>query len=172
MTQPARKFESGALVVLNRPLGGPVGGRDHVPAGTELVVHRPLKPYEEGGLYSDDPYQCRRVDGASLPGPNGPSGTGVYKGDWLDAAPVVYRTEKHPGGWRVYGAHTSPEGRPVAWFDDEAEADLFRDVKNGQLARALRAAEAFISGFEDDGTQEGVGAILADLRAASSQLGA
>lgn len=66
-------------------------------------------------------------------------------------------------------------GAVFANFKDKA--DLYRTVfghdpltpeQGLRLARALREAEAFISGFEDDEMQDGVDAILAQTRGALS----
>lgn len=69
-------------------------------------------------------------------------------------------------------------GAVFANFKDKA--DLYRTVyghdpltpeQGLRLARALREAEAFISGFEGDDMQEGVDAILAQARGALSMVG-
>lgn len=69
-------------------------------------------------------------------------------------------------------------GAVFANFKDKA--DLYRTVyghdpltpeQGLRLARALREAEAFISGFEGDEMQEGVDAILAQARGALSMVG-
>ncbi|MNW10014.1 hypothetical protein D3C71_2071450 [compost metagenome] len=69
-------------------------------------------------------------------------------------------------------------GAVFANFKDKA--DLYRTVyghdpltpeQGLRLARALREAEAFISGFEDDEMQDGVDAILAQARGALSMVG-
>lgn len=69
-------------------------------------------------------------------------------------------------------------GAVFANFKDKA--DLYRAVYGHEpltpeqglrLARALREAEAFISGFEDDEMQDGVDAILAQARGALSMVG-
>ncbi|MGX1587313.1 TetR/AcrR family transcriptional regulator [Brevundimonas diminuta] len=69
-------------------------------------------------------------------------------------------------------------GAVFANFKDKA--DLYRAVyghdpltpeQGLRLAQALREAEAFISGFEDDEMQDGVDAILAQTRGALSMVG-
>lgn len=44
-------------------------------------------------------------------------------------------------------------------------------VERDALAAALRAAEGFIVGFEDDSTQEGIAELLAQIRAALAKVG-
>lgn len=50
---------------------------------------------------------------------------------------------------------------------ERAEFRIERDA----LAAALRAAEGFIVGFEDDSTQEGIAELLAQIRAALAKVG-
>ncbi len=53
-------------------------------------------------------------------------------------------------------------------------ADLAAEVEslrrsNARLVNAARRAEGFIAGFEDDDTQEGIPALLGDLRYAIAE---
>lgn len=74
----ARRFARGARVRLTESWHG-------VPAGTDLTVITALLPAEEGGLYSGEPFQVQRDDGAVLPGPFGPSGSAVIDAKYLAA---------------------------------------------------------------------------------------
>ena len=65
--------------------------------------------------------------------------------------------------------------RPASRLPDtgpRTKADIFADlwvdevIRNAALQRALTGAERFIAGFEDDPTQDGVDALLAEMRAA------
>ncbi len=59
----------------------------------------------------------------------------------------------------------------VEWLDDEGLKAARLMAGAGKLAEALALAEGFISGFEDDETQENVPWLLATMRAALHKAG-
>lgn len=74
---------------------------------------------------------------------------------------------KSPERWALVCPKRVSEASPahIANLIADAQADI------GQMARALRRAEQFISGFEGDDLQDGVVELLRYLRAALSEQG-
>lgn len=57
----------------------------------------------------------------------------------------------------------------ISGLDLEAEIQMLR-LSNRRLFNACARAEEFIAGFEDDDTQEGIPALLGDLRYAMDEM--